>query len=129
MFDEIRRLIGTFYRDIQLAKGVITPNSEDDLAIKAAITGFSYNCPVDDWARGHFEYVKTRIDRDYTPEELAEYGGNGENVKLFFALSIGFLLGAYQKGEMSDEDFRTAEQQIPGLIMLHLPSLTRHAIF
>ena len=128
MFDDIQRLVGTFYRDIQIAKGVVTPNPEDDLVIKAAITGFSYNSPVDDWARGHFDFVETRIDRDYTPEELAEYGDNGENIKLFFALSLGFLLGAYQKGDISDEEFKTAEQQIPGIIMLHLASLTSHNI-
>ncbi len=84
-FEDIQRLVGTFYRDIQIAKGVVTPNPEDDLVIKAAITGFSDNSPVDDWARGHFDFVETRIDRDYTPEELAEYGDNGENIKLFFA--------------------------------------------
>jgi hypothetical protein len=128
MFDDIQRLVGTFYRDIQIANGVVTPNPDDDIVIKVAITGFSYNSPVDDWARGHFDFVKSRIDRDYTPEELAEYGDNGQNIKLFFALSIGFLLGAYQKGDISDEDFKTAERQIPGIIMLHLPSLTSNSI-
>ena len=128
MFDDIQRLVGTFYRDMQTAKDVITPNPEDDFVIKAAITGFSYNSPVDDWGRGHFEFVKTRIDRDYSPKELAEYGDNGENIKLFFALSLGVLLGIYQKGDISDEDFKTAEQQIPGIIMLHLSSLTNRKI-
>ena len=128
MLDNLQKLIGTFYRDIHTAKGVITPNAEDNLVIKAAITGFSYNSPVDDWAKGHFEFVKTRIDRDYASEELAEYGNNSENIKLFFALSIGFLLGVYQKGGISDEDFKIAEQQIPGLIMLHLASLTSHNV-
>jgi len=124
VFDDIQRLVGTFYRDIQIAKGVVTPNPEDDLAIKAAITGFSYNSRIDDWGRGHVDFVKARVDRNYTPEELAEYGDNSENIKLFFALSLGYLLGAYQKGDIGDENFKTTEQQIPGIIMLHLPALT-----
>lgn len=128
MFNDLQRLVETFYRDVQIANGVVTPNPEDDIVIKVAITGFSYNSPVDDWARAHFDFVKSRIDRDYTPEELAEYGDNGQNIKLFFALSIGFLLGAYQKGDISDEDFKTAERQIPGIIMLHLPSFTSNSI-
>lgn len=123
-FDQIARLVGTFYRDMRIAKGVATPNPEDDLAIKAAIVGFSYNSPLDVWGKGHFDFVKDRIDRDYAPEELAEYGDNGENVKSFYALSLGFLLGAYQKGDIDDEDFKTAERQIPGIIMLHLSHLT-----
>ena len=128
MFQDLQNLIGTFYRDIKIAKGVVSPNVEDDLVIKAAVTGFCYNSPVDDWAKGHFDFVKTRIDRDYTPEELAEYGDNSENIKLFFALSMGFLLGLYQKDGISDQDFKTAELQIPGLIMLHLESLTSHSV-
>jgi hypothetical protein len=128
MFDQLESLVGSFYRDIQIAKGVVSPNPEDDLAIKAAITGFSYNCPVEDWGKGHFDFVKTRIDRDYTPEFLADYGDNFENVKLFFALGIGFLLGLYQKDAISDEDFRIAELQIPGIIMQHLGSLTSHPV-
>ena len=128
MFMNLQKLFGTFYRDIQIAKGVVTPNVEDDLVVKAAITGFSYNSPVDDWSKEHFDFVKTRVDRDYSPEELAEFGDNSENVKLFFALSLGFLLGVYQKGSISDEDFKTAEQQIPGLIMLHLARLTSRGV-
>ncbi len=128
MFDELQRLVATFYRDMQAAKGVVSPNSEDDLAIKAAITGFSYNSPIDNWGKGHFDFVKTRIDRDYRPEELTEYGDNGENIKFFFALSLGFLLGIYQKGDINDENFRTAELQIPGIIMFHLSILISHKI-
>jgi hypothetical protein len=68
--------------------------------------------------------VITRINRNYHEKELSEYGGNGENVKLFFALSIGYLLGLYQEDKISEEEFKEAEQQIPGLIMLHLSQLT-----
>ncbi|MGY8771237.1 MAG: hypothetical protein ACKVH8_22720 [Pirellulales bacterium] len=45
-------------------------------------------------------------------------------MKLFFALSIGYLLGLYQEDKISEEEFKEAEQQIPGLIMLHLSQLT-----
>ena len=64
------------------------------------------------------------MNRDYHEEELSEYGENGENVKLFFALSIGYILGLYQQDKITEDEFKEAEQQIPGVIMLHLPKLT-----
>ncbi len=72
----------------------------------------------------HYDFVKARLDRDYLDEELAEYGDNAENVKLFFALGLGYLLGLYQQDKVDDDEFKIAEQQLPGLIMLHLPTLT-----
>lgn len=127
-FEALTKLVGVFERDIESAKALTSPNVEDDLAIKAAIVGFSYSAPTSDWARIHHDYVKTRLDSDYSSDELEYYGDNGENVKLFFALSIGFVLGLRQQNNITDEEFRIGEQQIPGIIMLHLPTLTAQAV-
>jgi len=43
--------------DIQIANGVVTPNSEDDLVIKAPLRAFR-TFPVDDWARGTFRFCQ-----------------------------------------------------------------------
>lgn len=91
---------------------------------KAAVVGFSYNSPTKDWAKGHFDFVKMRVERHYHDKELTEYGNNSGNVRLFFALTVGYLLGLYQEDQISDEEFKIAEQQIPGLIMMHLGELT-----
>jgi hypothetical protein len=45
-------------------------------------------------------------------------------VRLFYALRLGYLLGAYQQRNVDDAGFAIAESQIPGLIMLHLGTLT-----
>ena len=127
IFDNLKQLANCFYRDVELAKQLESSNPEDDLAIKTSIIGFSYNSPTQDWDKGHYDFVKSRLDRDYRYEELAEYGENGENVKLFFALGVGYLLGLYQQGKLNDAEFKQAEQQIPGLIMYYLPQLTDRA--
>jgi len=123
-YENLEQLVGTFQRDIRLAKDLESTNPEDDLAIKVAVVGFSYNSPTQDWAKGHYDFVNARLERDYHGKELAEYGDNAENVKLFFALGLGYLLGLYEQDKIGDDDFRIAEQQLPGLIMLHLPKLT-----
>jgi hypothetical protein len=128
LFEQLAQLVETFDRDIQLAKSVDSPNEEVELAIKAAIIGFSYTSSTDEWAKEHFEFVKARIESDYSTEQLAEYGENSENVRLFFALAIGYLLGVNQKGGISDQAFNIAAVQIPGLIMLHLGRLTAHPV-
>lgn len=122
--DRLVQLTADFVRDIDIAKNVESSNSEDDLAIKAAVVGFSYNSPTSEWAKGHYDFVHRRLESDYPREQLSVYGENGENVRLFFALAIGFLLGLYQQEKLSDDQFRECEQQIPGLIMLYLPKIT-----
>lgn len=122
--DSLAHLVGNFARDLALASKLESPNFQDDLAIKAAVVGFSYNSPTEDWDKGHFEFVNARLERDFDEKELLEYGDNAENVKLFFALSVGYLLGLYQQDKIGDAEFTEAELQISGLIMLHVPKLT-----
>ena len=124
MFRQLEQLIATFARDIQIARELQTPNEEDDLAVKLAIVGFSYNSPTDEWGKQHFDFLAARLGREFPPGELAEYGENSENVRLFFSLVVGYLLGAYHCGSLGDPDFRKAEASIAGLIMLHLGTLT-----
>ncbi len=123
IFEQLERLVGTFQRDIELAKALESCNVEDDLAMKTAIVGFSYNSPTQDWVKEHYDFVKSRLQRDYHDEELAEYGDCAESIKLFFALGLGYLLGLYQQDRIKDDEFKITEQQLPGLIMLHLPKL------
>jgi hypothetical protein len=123
-FDKLKQLVESFHRDVALAKELESCTPQDDLAIKLAIVGFSYNSSTQDWDKSHFDFVKSRLECDYPDEELTEYGENGRNVKLFFALGIGLLLGMYQQGKVDDEEFDIAAFQIPGLIMFYLPRLT-----
>ncbi|MFN7291714.1 MAG: hypothetical protein ACK5YR_13730 [Pirellula sp.] len=123
-YEKLEQLTVDFARDIEIARNVESSNPEDDLAIKAAIVGFSYNSPTSDWAKGHYDFVNNRLEASYSREQLDDYGENGENVRLFFALAIGFLLGMYHQERISNDQFTEGEQQIPGLIMLHLPRLT-----
>ena len=125
---DLWHLLGTFPRDVELAKQVESSNPEDSLAIKIAIVGFSYNARTEAWAKGQYDFVKSRLDRDYHDDELSEYGQNSANVKLFFALCIGYLLGLYEQNKISDHEFKVAEVQIPGLIMAELPRITANKL-
>jgi hypothetical protein len=122
------KLVDTFHRDIELARQFESPNPEDDLAVKASIVGFSYNAPTQEWDKSHYDFVRLRLDQDYRDEELANYGNNAVNIRLFFALSIGYLLGLYQASQINDTEFRQAELLIPGVIMGRLPKITANPI-
>jgi hypothetical protein len=125
---QINQLVDSLCGDVQLAKLIVTPNPEDDLAIKTAIVGFCYSSDIRDWAKQHYIFVNERLVRDYNSEELAHYGENSENVKLYYALCIGYLLGLYSKERITDKEFSVAERQIPGFIMLHLSKITSLAL-
>ncbi len=58
----------------------------------------------------------------------ASWGENGTNVRLFFSLAIGYLLGLYQHERISDDEFKVGELQIPGIIMMHLPRLIKQPV-
>jgi hypothetical protein len=125
---QLQSLVNTFARDVELAKNVKSPNPEDDIAIKTAIVGFSYNSPTDDWGKGHYACMRERLDREYNLGELEAYGENSLNIQLFFALCAGYLLGLFQADKISSKDFRIAELQIPGLIALHCGALTERPV-
>ena len=124
-YDELEQLLATFARDIAIAESIESANPEDDLAVKAAVVGFSYNSSTMEWTKEHFEFLVRRIESDYDAESLTEYGENGLNVKLFFSIAMGYLLGLFQKEKITEEEFKIAEQQIPGMIMMHLPRLIK----
>lgn len=124
----LSRLVTNFYRDIGLARKLDSMNPQDDLAVRAAVVGFSYNSPTQEWAKGHFEALKKCLDREFPSNLQQDYGMNSENVRLFFALAIGYLLGVYQQGMVSDSEFTVAEKQVSGLVFLHLATLTEDPV-
>lgn len=124
IFKQLENLVNTYDRDIALARNLKSPNSEDNLAIKAAMVGFSYNSSTEEWDLGHFEFVRDRLDKHFAASESVEYGRHGARVRLFAALCLGYLLGLYNKQEINDEEFRVEEVRLPGLIMMHLGKLT-----
>lgn len=128
IYDELENLVESFARDIEIAKGVESTNPEDDLAVKAAVVGFSYNAHTGEWAKGHYDFLVRRLEYDYGPETIMDYGENGTNVRLFFSLAIGYLLGLYQHEKISDDEFKVGELQIPGIIMMHLPRLIKQPV-
>jgi hypothetical protein len=120
---QIESLVASFQRDIEIAKTIQSPNPDDDLAIKAAIVGFSYSSRNTDWGRNHYLFVKKRLDSDYSAGALSFYGNHWRDIQLFASICFGYLLGLYQAGRISDEECFAAEIQIPGIIALHADKL------
>lgn len=116
-------LIPTFRRDVSLAEKIQSPNAEDDMAIKVAIVGFSYNAPTDQWSHEHYRFLRERLERDYGLRELEGWGTEPRVLQLFASLCLGFLLGLYQGDKITEEEFRTCEAQIGGLIALYSGTL------
>lgn len=104
VFDD---LYSTFARDAALAKGMKSPNREDTIEIKAAIVGFSYNAPTEAWGMEEYECVN-RV--------LGDSEGFSEGERLFYALSVGYLLGLDRSSKMEPLALRTALAQLPGFI-------------
>jgi hypothetical protein len=126
--EQLESLVSTFARDVGRADELLSPNEEDDRAIKTAIIGYSYNSTLDDWGRANYEIVRERLESEFSTADLEDYGENGINVRLFYALCAGYLLGLYDACKIDELAFRVAEAQIPGLIALYDDVLTEHAL-
>jgi len=122
-FMQMKQLVDTFWRDMELASGIKSPNPEDDDCIKAAIIGFSYESATEDWNIKHFDFIKSKLERNYSSDILDFYGNDGPIVAKFACLCYGYLLGMYQAGKIDDQSFGESEAQLPGLIELSLPQL------
>lgn len=115
-FDEFRRRFPTYRR---VALELASPNPEDDEFVRAAIVGFSRHAPTENWGSDHFEFLRQRRERDYSCESLSFlYGDRWRDSALLACMSLGCLLGLFQVGRITDEEFLVAELQLPGMMAL-----------
>ncbi len=73
IYKEFKELVEIFERDVLMAKRIESPNPNDDLNIKTAIVGFSYSSQTENWGGDHFNFVKERLEQDYSEDELKQY--------------------------------------------------------
>lgn len=108
-FEIFERLLTTFKRDRALADALKSPNTDDDLSVRVAIVGFSYNSPTESWGKGH---------HDFFSKHVLDSSSIGEAEFLFSCECLGYLLGLFEAGRLSDEKFKEAEAQLPGYVLL-----------
>lgn len=106
---EYEELLKHFARDFRTAGNLKTPNTEDAIDIRAAIVGFSYNAPTEQWGRNHYEYVR---EHSLPAPELPLSEG------AFHALCLGYLLGLFQADRITEQEFAIAEAQLAGFMLL-----------
>jgi hypothetical protein len=121
--ERLKLLVSTFGRDLELARQLESPNSEDDLTVRAAIVGFSYNAPTTDWDISHHDFLRKHLDGHFSLVELQEWTAEPIKLQWFAAIGLGFLLGLYQSDAIDAEKFEACERQIAGLIALHVGEL------
>jgi hypothetical protein len=117
--EQLGKLLQDLPKSIAAARALVSPNTIDDLEIKAAIIGFSMNSPTCAWDLNHVEFVKQRLEGGYSADSLKDFGAEAPLIRLFVGLCLGYLLGLYQAEKLTDAEFSVAETQIPGLVLLN----------
>src|SRR5690242_14870880 len=103
--DEFARLLNVFPVARDAARRLATPNREDDDNIKMAIVGFSYHRATEDWARGHYEFIRCRCDGELSDEALYDHGKAAGNFRSFACLALGALLGLRDSSQIDETRF------------------------
>jgi hypothetical protein len=117
-FDELYRNHTELQR---LADELKTPNPEDSVFVRAAIVGFSFHVPTEEWERQHLDFVLHKRQTEFSDYELTKLEAAGQRAGRFACLCLGYLLGLHQAKKISNEQFQVAEMQLPGFLMLKLP--------
>jgi hypothetical protein len=118
ILEQLDSLVPTFKRDVDFAGQLQSPNSEDDLAMRVAIVGFSYHASTEQWGIDHYNFVKRRIDPEFALENLSDYEPMSASIRLFAAFCFGYVLGLYEADKVTDHEVHVLDAQIPGLIAL-----------
>jgi len=105
------------------AEAYASPNPEDDLPVRLAIVGFSFNAPTDSWAYEHFCFVAAYRDRELNAEALAWHEDVADLCLQFSCLAIGYVLGLRQAEKINDTDLLLAESLLPSFLIQHSGSL------
>jgi len=114
---EFESLLAAFETLREAAVFLVTPNSEDDVFVRAAIVGFARYCHPDAWARGHLQCVQKKRQGDMSDESLAFlYGPESNAYAILACLFLGALLGMFQAEKITEEEFRTGEALLPGFL-------------
>jgi hypothetical protein len=103
-------------QNVALAKCLDFP--ECDLTIKTPIIGFSMNSPRESWDSDHRDFVRDRLEDEYTTDDLKDFGDEVNAIRLFVGMCLGYLLGSRQAGMLTDTEFGVADAQIPGFVFL-----------
>jgi hypothetical protein len=116
---EYENLLKRFRSDYELAERLETPNPEDDLHVRIAIVGYSYSQPTETWGRNHYHFLKYYREGDYADENFSTVAANPHLCAAFACLCLGYLLGLFQRGGLSEEQFHVAQRQLVGFIALN----------
>lgn len=120
IIEEFKSILNHYDRYASVAIKMKTPNPEDDEFIRAAIVGFSQHAPTEEWTHSHYEYILNYRQGDFSDKSFEFlYGEKALKVALFACLCLGALLGMYQIAEISEDEYKIAEGQLPGFMLLH----------
>jgi hypothetical protein len=115
--NEYDSLLKGFARYRTEAEALESPNAEDDDLMRMAIIGFSINSKTETWSRPHLDFVRRHLEDDFSDGQLEFlHGDEAHSYALFAALCLGYLLGLFQAGQLSEADFSVGEAQLPGFM-------------
>jgi hypothetical protein len=116
--DALGGLFEHLQRFIEQAAHLESPNIKGDMVERVAAIGFSNSSPIETWTADHRNFINKRLGESYSSEDLLDFGDEANTIRLFVGLCLGRLLGLYQIGKLTDEEFSILETQIPGLVFL-----------
>ena len=96
--------------------------SNEELLLEAQL-GFAKASDQATWSKDQSEFLSNRIAGSRATDEFDQNGFGGPHVVRFKYYCMGYLLGLYKSGFITDKQFTLAELQLPGFIALHLPKL------
>jgi hypothetical protein len=111
-FPHLENLLAGFGACVEAAKGLKTPNVEDDVFIRCGMIGFARHLSLDVWDYDHFRYVGTLCNDVATDEFSIGW-------RYFTALAAGYFLGMRCASLINDLDLRLAEAHTPGFMWLN----------
>ena len=116
---EFGRLLHRFMTYREMANELQSPDPEDDLFVKMAIVGYSFHQPTEAWGIDNLRYIQQRRHDDYSDAQLVEFEDRAQSYAQFACLSLGYMLGLFQSGQIDDVEFLRGEALLPGFLALH----------
>ena len=111
------QLLGAFPEMIRRARGLRSPNPDDDLFVRLGIVGFQAAAPLTAWEHHHGEVIRDLRRGAYADEELAWYEDAGMAVAAFACLSYGLMLGLDEAGLLDERDREVGQALLPGFML------------
>jgi hypothetical protein len=121
-FGLFEALLGDFAAALGEAD-VLPEGEKQPEGLSLAMVGFCRYRPLGEWHDELGRWLLSRLETDWSADQLSWYGRHGPAVVAFRCLALGALQGKFRAGEIDDAGFLLGDAHLAAFILMRMEDM------